>query len=221
MKYTQNFILLALLALVTTPLHARTIVLTMDDCDRGAAIDESAPLFSWAMVSVSDNAVGTDIVQLVPRRRLLLRFALDKIPPGHRIEHAELITRVHYRQGPEPRLYLWRMLADWGPGVCHQYRMTKPEKLEWTKPGAGGNSSDRATEPTDIVRVKAAVIDEHQPIVINVTEDVDLWYRGVARNNGWMFSVEYPGVDVRLASPLNQEGRVIWKLRITYEPAAE
>lgn len=212
---------IAIVLSASPSLDAKTIILDLRDCDRAAAIDEAAPRFSWAMQPMGDGNYSTREVDLVPNRRLLLRFALDKIPAKHRIVHAALIVPVIYRHGPEPRFYLWRMLADWGPGVCYQYRMTRPKKIEWTKPGAAGNSTDRATRPTDIVRIKTKERGDYKEFTVNVTEDVSLWYSGAATNNGWMFSVEDPGVTVRMYSPLANEVRAAWKLRITYEPIPE
>ena len=220
---TSYFALVSAAVVLSTAssLHAKTIVLDWRDLDRAAAIDEAAPRFSWAMQPWGSGIYSTQQVDLVPNRRLLLRFALDKVPAKHRIAHAELTVPVTYRDGPEPRFYLWRMIADWGPGVCYRYRTTRPKKIEWTKPGAAGNSTDRATRPTDIVRIKtkeATLKNQYKEVTINVTEDVSLWYSGAATNNGWMFSVEDPGVTVRMHSPLTRDGRATWKLRITYEP---
>ena len=43
-------------------------------------------------------------------------------------------------------------------------------------------------------------------------------YTGAAPNNGFLISVEDPKVHIQLHSPLSNEGRTEWKLRITYEP---
>jgi hypothetical protein len=104
------------------------------------------------------------------------------------------------------------MLAPWGVGVSHLHRTTVPAPAPWVRAGAAGRASDRAAAPTDIVTVRAA-----GDLIVNVTEDVELWRSGRAPNNGWLLTVEDPGVDVRLQSPI-WTGRAAWRLRITYEP---
>ena len=203
------------------PAMARTVLLDVEHCDRIAAIDAAAPRLSWAMARDRHDTYHTAVASLTQDRSLLMRFSLDAIPPDQRIVHAELVVPVADQSGNEPRFYLWRLLAGWGPGVCHRYRYThegdREEKVEWTEPGARGISSDRATTPTDVVRVIEGEANEK---VINVTEDVELWYEGRATNHGWLFSVEEPQVVVDLASPLwtTSQG---WTLRITYEPRSE
>jgi hypothetical protein len=53
--------------------------------------------------------------------------------------------------------------------------------------------------------------------VINLTEDVELWYTGAGTNHGWALTVEDADVLVRLASPIGA-GKGQWRLRVTYEP---
>lgn len=204
-----------LVALFTAPsvVHAKTVVLTAESCDRMAAISEAAPRQSWAMNERVSGEFDTSRVQLAEGHSFLVRFSLAAIPPGQRIAHGELTLPVADFAGNEPRFYVWRLLAAWDAGVCHQYRSARPKLLAWTKPGARGLSSDRATRPTDIVRVAKS------PVTVNVTEDVLLWYTGGAQNNGWMLTVEDPALAVYLTSPVaSMDGRRAWKLRITYEP---
>ena len=205
-------LLVALALALCAPLLGRTIVVDSLVCDRMAAIADVAPRQSWAMHEVHAGVFTTTSITLTQGRSFLMRFALGNIPPGQRIAHAELIVPVTGYAGNEPRFYLWRVLADWGPGVCHLYRTARPDKVTWTKPGARGPSSDRATRPTDIVRLTAS-----GEIVINVAEDVALWYSGAAANHGWLFSVEDPGTSVLLQSPV-WDGQATWRLRLTYEP---
>jgi len=195
------------------PAVGKTIILDARNSDRMAAIAEAAPRQSWAMHEQWTATFTNSALVLSEQRRLLIRFSLDKIPAGYRIVHAELILPVTKHHGTAPRLYLWRMLADWGRGVCYRYRVVRGDKkIKWTKPGASGNSSDRATRPTDIIR-----LTKPKEVIVNVTEDVELWYAGAAPNNGWLLTVEDPGVQVELRSPI-WEGRGDWRLRITYEP---
>ncbi|MFW6059353.1 MAG: hypothetical protein ACODAQ_04185 [Phycisphaeraceae bacterium] len=203
------------------PLSARTILLGVEDCDGIAAIDAAAPRLSWAMARSGRQTYHTGHMALTEQRSLLMRFDLGRIPPDQRIVHAELVVPVRERLGSDPRFYAWRLLTDWGAGVCHLYRFTRrgesDERIPWTEDGARGIGSDRAAAPTDAVRVTSS---EASKYVINVTEDVELWYEDRAENHGWLFSVEDPEVEVRLASPL-WHYRDDWTLRITYEPRDE
>lgn len=203
--------LLTLLA-TTLATDARTSILDASDCNQLAGIAEAAPRHSWAMHERWPGVFTTDKIALAPQRSFLFRFSLDKIPPGQRISHAQLTLPVTQRYGAQPRFYLWRITAGWGPGVCYRYRSATPKPVKWTKPGAAGLSSDRATRPTDIVR-----LIENGDVTINVTEDVEIWHSGAAKNNGWLLSIEDPGINVDVRSPLTGRSSG-WKLRITYEP---
>ncbi|OGV62787.1 MAG: hypothetical protein A2498_02560 [Lentisphaerae bacterium RIFOXYC12_FULL_60_16] len=191
---------------------AGTIIIDSTGIDRVAGIVEWAPRQSWSLNEQPEGRAHNTSVGLVQGRGLLVRFALDAIPKGNRIIHAELVVNVPTTQGNEPRFYLWRILAEWGIGVCHQFRMTHPKPLAWTRPGARAFSTDRATRPTDIVRIRTP-----GDVTINVTEDVDLWYTGTVPNHGWLFTVEDPAISLAFHTPLTKEpGR--WLLRVTYEP---
>lgn len=205
--------LLALYLLVGNAV-ADTLVLDGTVIDRVAGISEAAPRQSLALTESAPDMSANTEVGLIRGRSLLLRFPLDSIPKGNRIVHAELIVPVIWGYGTEPRFYVWRLLADWGPGVSHLHRRTLPKPILWTRPHAAGISSDRATRPTDIVR---ASVTENK--TINVTEDVELWHTGAAANHGWLFTVEDPDISIRMYSP-SVSYQAMWKLRITYEPEA-
>lgn len=193
---------------------AKTIVLDAGTAaDRMAGICDVAPRQSWATFEQWSATFYSNAVQVQPGRGFLIRFRLDAIPPGQQITHAELIVPVTTYSSTDVRFYLWRVLADWDAGVCHLYRVAIPKKIPWTRPGARGGSSDRATRPTAIVRLTEGPGEQ----VINVTEDVDLWYSGAAPNNGWLLSVEDPATSVRFQCP-TWDGGQSWRLRITYEP---
>ena len=177
-----------------------------------AAIDEVAPRQSWAAYLPWTATYYTSAVEIVHGRSFLIRFSFDQVPPGQRITHAECVVPVRTYSGTEPRFYVWRILADWGPGVCHVYRAVLPDEVKWAVPGARGGSSDRATRPSAIVKLQS--VGEQ---VINVTEDVELWYTGAAPNYGWILTVEDRGISARFSSPA-WDGVQAWKLRITYEP---
>lgn len=195
-----------------SPAIGKTLILTAENWDRVGGMDEQTPSQSLALYRSSESARSTGTVQARMGAAMLFRYKLDEIPEDHRVVHAELILPVQYKSGNEPRFYVWRMLASWGAGVCYDYRQTWPEKLKWTKPGAAGLSSDRAPRPTDIVR-----LPDVGAKTINVTEDVELWASGEASNEGWMITVEDPGIAINFASPLWVSAND-WRLRVTYEP---
>jgi hypothetical protein len=199
--------------LTAAPSAARTLVLTLDDCELMAVISSEAPRLSWAAYGYGDGTFSTVYIDLYSMRTFLVRYPLDKIPRGQRITNAEWVLPVNYMvPASEQRLYVRRVLAEWGAGVCYQYRMMRPKKLEWAAPGARGASTDRVAKPSAVVRVTAA-----GDYVANVTEDVELWYTKAAANNGWMVTLEDDNVLIRFAGPV-WGGRGQWKLRITYEP---
>ncbi len=209
---------LALAVLVLLPggrLAARTIVLTAEDCDQMAIIAEEAPRLSWAAYEPGPGIYSTFMFTLRGKRALLIRYPLDKIPKGQAVTNAELVVPINYFAGA-PRLQVRRLLADWGFGVCHEYRTVRPKKLKWTKPGARGVLSDVALKPTATFQVT-----EPKPRTVNVTGDVELWYSGQAANRGWIISDDSDGSYTQMASPLSPwspDGKTGWKLRITYEP---
>lgn len=194
------------------PAAARTIVFDANEAEKMAVISDVAPRMSWAACEAWPSVYTTSHIDLVPGRSFLIRFALGKIPPGQRLTFAELILPVQSCTGIDPRFYLWRVLAEWGAGVSHLYRMTAPGKVEWSMPGAGGLASDRAMQPSAVVRVLASGEQ-----VLNVTKDLELWYTGAAPNCGWLFTIEDPEILIRFASPA-WDAMAAWKLRITYEP---
>jgi len=210
----QVFIVSLFVFLFTHFVYADTIIMDASSCTRMAGISEAAPRQSWALCEPISGFFSNGEASIAQGRSLLICFPLDKIPKGSRIIHAELVIPVIWGYGNEPRFYIWRMLADWGPGVCHLFRKTLPEPVKWTKPHAAGISSDRATRPTDIVRVS---VTENK--TVNVTEDVELWYTGAAPNNGWLISIEDPGIYIRLYSPIYAYP-AMWKLKVTFEPEA-
>lgn len=209
----KNFLLIFFIYLmIALPAGAHTIILDANEADKMAAISDVTPRMSWAAYEGWTAIYSTSYIDLVPGRSFLIRFALSKIPRGQRITHVELILPVLSYSGTDPRFYLWRILSEWGAGVSHLYRVTSPAKLEWAVPGARGVSSDRATRPSAVVRMLATGEQ-----VINVTEDIELWYTGAAPNYGWLFTVEDPELCIRFASPA-WDAMAAWKLRITYEP---
>jgi hypothetical protein len=198
---------------VAVPAPARTLVLTLDDCELQAVISAEAPRLSWVGYDYGGGTYATVYIDLYNTRTFLVRYPLDKIPRGQRITNAEWVLPVNLvSPGTEQRLYVRRVLAEWGAGVCYQYRMQRPKKVEWATPGGRGASTDRVAKPSAVLRITAAG-DQ----VVNVTEDVELWYTRGAPNHGWMVHLEDDNVLIRFAGPvLGGPGQ--WKLRITYEP---
>ena len=201
------------------PAAARTFIIESSEIDRAGAIAADAPLMSWASVrpwapwAPATPIYSSNFTDLMLGVSMLVRFPLAKLPAGQKITSAEMVIPVATMGGNAVRFHLWRVLPEWGPGVSHLYRSTRPVKVPWTVPGARGVATDRAVQPTAIVRVDA--IGEQ---VINVTEDIELWYTGSAPNNGWIFTVEDIGTFVRLPSPTYPVSTQVWRLRITCEP---
>jgi hypothetical protein len=206
--------LAALLVLLAAgPLAARTITLTAEDSDLMAVTSAQAPRASWAARLTPGVLDTTQGLQMFQEMTLLIRFPLDKLPRGQRITRAELTLKSQHKDG-EPTLHLRRVLAEWGPGVCHLYRMTLPQKVKWAQPGARGGASDLANKETAKLRVQA--LGEH---TLDVTEDVELWYTGAAANRGWALWQE-GAYAIYFPSPYNPQlgTGAEWKLRITFEP---
>jgi hypothetical protein len=201
------------LAISAAAAHARTIVITDEDCDQMAAISSDAPLLSWAGTATATNEYANYAIDLTTRSAFLIKYPLERIPKGQKITRAEWIIPYNIVSPPAgARLQIRRVLKTWGVGASHQYRMTRPEKLEWNTPGARGVGQDRAAQATAIATVKG-----NSEQSFNVTQDVELWYSGAAGNNGWIVTVEDQDAWVRCGSPFwtNPKG---WKLRITFEP---
>lgn len=197
----------------TSSLAARTIELSDFDCDRMAVISPQAARSSWAMTELGPGEFTTTMIDLRAERAFLVRFPLDRIPAGQRIARAEWIVPVDLiSTTSEVKLHVRRLLGDWGPGVSYEFRTQRPKPITWSQPGAKGVSTDRASQPSSIVTVPGP-----GELTINVTEDVELWYAGVAENQGWIVTIEDPAALVRLGSPL-WAGQGKYKLRITYEP---
>lgn len=204
---------MSLVVFATTSLPAKTIVLTDADCELMAAISAEAPRMSWAAVLNGTAEYGNHQIDLTPKTSILMRYPLEKIPPGQRITKAEWV--IPYAQVSPPtgvKIQVRRILQEWGPGVSHQYRMTRPKKLEWHTPGAMGLGQDRAVKATASASLKGA--GEH---TFNVTEDVELWYSGAVPNYGWQLATDEQMAWFRTQSPF-WNGPKLWKLRITYEP---
>jgi len=192
---------------------ARTIVITDADCDQMAVISADAPRLGWAGVLNGVAEYGNHVIDVTQKTAFLIRYPFDKIPPGQRITKAEWV--VPYAQAypaTGARVQVRRLLQEWGAGVSHQHRMTRPQRLEWHTPGAHGLGQDRATKATATATIKGS--GEH---TFNVTEDIELWYSGAVPNHGWLLTAEDPDSWVRAQSPFWGAPKG-WKLRITFEP---
>lgn len=207
-------LLIAVVAIAWTAAGlGRTIELTDEDCDRMASIGSAAPRSSWVMHELQPGEYTTIHLDLTTERSFLIRYSLDRIPEGQRITRAEwILPFVGTIPAGEQRLHVRRILGNWGPGVCYEYRLTRPKPEPWHTPGAAGVGTDVAQRASAIIK-----LGEAGPQIINVTEDVELWYTGATANQGWIVTVEDPGTLIRLRSPL-WDGKGTMKLRITYEP---
>lgn len=201
-------------AFFTTELFARTIELSDFDCDRMAVISPQAARSGWAMTELGPGEFTSTLLDLRAERAFLIRYPLTRIPEGQRIARAEWIVPVELisTAGADVKLHVRRLLGEWGPGVCYDFRTRRPQPVAWNQPGAKGVSTDRASQPSAVVPVTGS-----GELIINVTEDVELWYTGAAHNQGWIVTVEDPAALIRLSSPL-WVGQGKYKLRITYEP---
>ena len=211
---TNGWLLAASLLLMSpVPLFARTITVTDINCRRIAVISSEAPRSSAAGIQSSNGEFSNFFADIYSTGAVLIQFPLDRVPAGQRITNAELIVPLIYvYPAVEQRFYVRRLIGDWGPGVSHQYRMTRPMKVEWTQPGARGAATDRVARPTAVLRTSTA--GDHS---LNVTQDVELWYSGQVPNHGWIMTVDDPNVLLRFGSP-TYNGKGLWKLHVTYEP---
>ena len=200
------------LAVTATAAHGRTLVFSDTNLTHMAVLNERSPNASWAGYEAGAGAFTSGLVTLMSGETILIKFPIDQIPKEHRIVHATLIFPVHSYQ-PGFRVSIWRMLVDWGAGVCHLYRRTIPQTESWAVPGAMGNGVDRASQPTITVQPKGGTIYNQ---LVDVTKDVELWHSGLAPNHGWMLAQETLDYIMHVRSPFNEANT--WKLRVTYEP---
>jgi len=196
-----------LLILTALPLSARTITLKPEALDAFAVLSEANTINGWASYNYDYTRYTADTPGGGPATSYLLRYSLAQIPKGMRITHAEW-TIAH--NVSSANVNVWRVLAEWGLGVCYQYRATYPQKLEWSVPGAKGKSTDRATNPT-----ATGQFVNGQLLTVNVTQDVEMWYNGAAPNRGWLLT--FDGFAL-LHSATHGGHRTKWQLTITYEP---
>lgn len=207
-----HWMALGLLLASGSALPAKTIILTDEDCERMAFIQEGAPRWSWGGYDVSTTSQSTSLFYMYNDRAFLICFPLDRIPKGQKILKAELTFTTGVQTAGEQKLQLRRILASWGAGVCWKYASVRPKKVEWKQSGARGAGIDRAAKASAVVRTSEA-----GEKTVNVTEDVELWYTKAASNHGWTISLEDPDAYVVLTSPV-WSNRGSWKLRVTYEP---
>ncbi len=179
-----------------------------------AVTSPEAPRLSWAGTESGTGSWTTHLfLDMKTGRSLLICFPLDKVPKGQRITNAELVFTV-VNVDREQRLTVRRILGDWGVGVCHDFRMVRPQKLSWGMAGANAASTDYAAKA---IHYRISTKGEKS---VNVTDDVELWYTGAAKNQGWIIRLEDQNATMQLYSPLSYypAGRGKWQLRITFEP---
>jgi hypothetical protein len=198
-----------LLCLAVSPLMARTVTLKPQALDAFAALSEKLPRNGWATNQHDATLASSNPPITTPTTSYLMRYSFDQIPKGQRITHAEWVIPAGLNA--ITTVNVWRVLAEWGVGVCHQYRMTYPNRLEWSVAGARGKSIDRATNPTGTGKFGKGASE----ITLNVTQDVEMWYGGAAPNRGWLLTFDSSSI---LVSPTHTSERSRWELRITYEP---
>lgn len=143
--YATGSVLLLVLA---STVSARTITITAEDCDQMACLSANAPRLSWAMTTPAPGVFNSfPQFQWSGKHALLMRFPIaDIIPKGQRITKAEFTIHPTYMAGTAAHVQIRRLLAEWGTGVCHEYRLTHPRKIEWAQPGGRGAATDRAAK---------------------------------------------------------------------------
>lgn len=195
------------------PARAKTVVITDADCEKIAVISAEAPRMSWVGYPLGLAEYSNHLFYMNAKSAFLMCYPLEKIPPGHRITKAEWVVPYGLAYPVTgAKVQVRRVLQEWGAGVSHQYRMTRPQRLEWHTPGAHGLGQDRATKSTALGTFKGS-----GECTFNVTEDVELWYSGAVPNYGWLLTVEDPDSIIQLQSPFWGAPKG-FKLRITYEP---
>lgn len=204
------FATVLLAACLTT--QARTITIEDTKITHIAHIGPELPQASWIGSNASQGVYTTNVIDMTPGRRLLIQYPLGQIPNGQRIVSAQWIIPVTHAPFDSHRLFVWRLLQPWGLGVNLTQRTQVPKPVPWSSPGADAPGVDRAITPTATIRISGV-----QEYVIDVTQDVELWYTGVAPNYGWVMALDEGNRLVRLASPLYSTPSV-FTLRITYEP---
>lgn len=190
--------------------QARTITLTAADCEFMAVISALAPEAGWAGTR-GVHYYETNAANVSQRDAIFLQFNLGMIPKNMRIIRAELSLPL--RGKPKASLHLWRLLQPWGVGVSYLHRMVRPVPVPWAQPGARGAGTDRAATPSAQVQLPP---ERENEVVLNVLNDIELWYSGSVENYGWMISTEEPREEVQFAYPLSYPH--FWKLNITYGP---
>ena len=191
---------------------ARTITLDDTQVFHIAHIGPQVPQASWLGRHSSPGIYVNNYMDMTPGRRFLIRYPIESIPPGQRIVSATWTIPVDQDPRVPIRLFVWRLLTPWGLGVNHQYRTQLPKPVPWAEPGAGAPGIDRAITPTATINIEG--VGEQ---VIDVTQDVEMWYTGMAPNHGWVMAIDEANTVLRLYTPL-YNGRGKYRLRITYEP---
>lgn len=151
----------------------------------------------------------------------LIRFDLSSIPANNRILSAQLGIYVLNRSGAattghhSTKVGVFRMLTDWGHGVCWEHRGGKDEK-PWGQPGGKLAGQDRAQEPTDTPLLKT----ENTWLKFDVRADVEAILSGEP-NHGWAIenieTVGY-GEGFELVLPISGDPKFRPTLVITHQP---
>jgi hypothetical protein len=208
------------IALVISPVVviARTIEMNCSDMTGFAIISAEAPLEGWVSTGTAPTATNfgayyASTIDVTQQRTMLMRFDLSQVPKDVQITRAELIIPIAYQPGTNLRFAVYRIVNEWGAGVCEKFRTRRPQEQPWAEPGAKGIGTDRAQTATQYVELTKTETD----IRVNVTADLELWQSGAATNQGWLLCAEDQYNWIRIASPVYSQ-RAQWRLRVTYEP---
>ena len=123
-RWTTPALLTALFTAWLVPSIASARTITIDDTHvtMMAHISPEAPHASWVGRLDSPGTFATSYLEMVPGRRLLIQYPLSKIPPGQRIVSAQWFIPIALAPANTQRLFIWRLLVGWGPGVCDSWR---------------------------------------------------------------------------------------------------
>jgi len=211
-------VLFAVIVALSQAARADTANLAQDQILDAALIGVKHPRESW---------VPNDVSQWYLPYRLrdngsvfLIKFDLSSIPAGARILAAQLGIYVEDRnhhvntQHLDTKVGVWRMLVEWGPGVCWENRGGKDEKA-WGQPGGKQAGQDRAQQPTDTPLLKST----RSWLKFNVRADVEAILGGEP-NYGWAIeNMDVTnGEGFELITPISGDPKFRPTLTITYQP---
>ena len=218
-RFSATTLFLALLvgACSVAELRADTTTLAQEQTLDGALIGIKYPRESWV-----PNDPGAWYLPYRLRDYnsvFLIKFDLSSSPAANRILTAQLVIYVQDRnsyvntQHLDTKVGVWRMLVEWGPGVCWENRGGKDEK-PWGQPGGKQAGQDRAQQPTDTPLLKS----ENTWLRFDVRADVEAILGGEP-NYGWAVeNIDALGDGFSIVTPISGDPKFRPVLVITHQP---